>query len=57
MEKTAFADSFSLISVGVFVPGPTPYQRPKYRAMGIATESTTITVQKSRMDHFRVLRS
>lgn len=53
MEKVALADSFSFFSVGVFEPGPTPYQSPKYRAMGMMTESNTMKNQKMKMAHFR----
>jgi hypothetical protein len=54
IEKTAFAESFWRRSVGVFVAGPTPYQRAKYRAMGSTTESKTISDQKMKMDNFLV---
>lgn len=54
MEKTALADRTCFFSVGVFAPGPTPYQSPKYKAMGMMTESNTINDQNMKMAIFRV---
>lgn len=45
IEKTAFADSWSLV---------VPYHIPKYKPMGIKTQSSIIRVQNQKMAFFLV---